>query len=396
VKQGLLDELFSREAEFDDEMLLRGLNHRNTLVRTTVVKLLRRRGALIVSVAEPLLNDGDGAIRYEAMQALIAGGRSYSVEQAKAVLVRKNTNATGLGLFALSQADSEGEAVLERYTEEFFDRLPIAQLEEEERAAIFDQSAYFALIRRDFKSRGDDLRKAVANQFVDRFEALLGEMGKRYGAQVELVDKTRSLGKHLRSKFTREGLDIVCHKLDVIDLPLIRSMLAGGTLDYSAADLSYLAKFGEWCDVPLVIASLERPEYGRRFATLLSMASSTKYDDAARTLYALGKHRPADLLATPMPGYLLARVIPLISDNAFEGLSDAVIAPLTRSETEEVRKLASLKYLRAFPRRRAKQFLDTYMAAEQSYYNVIHWFDFGISVPRRRMLRAAGQVLADA
>ncbi|MCY1464333.1 hypothetical protein D9M71_823430 [compost metagenome] len=67
-----------------------------------------------------------------------------------------------------------------------------------------------------------------------------------------------------------------------------------------------------------------------------------------------------------------------------------------QSEIEDVRKLASLKYVRAFPRRRVKAFLDEYMAADQFYYNVIHWFDFGISVPKDRMLRAAGKVLVDA
>lgn len=396
VKADLLDDLFSRDAELEDEILLRALNHRNTSVRLTVVKLLRKRGALVASVAESLLNDGDAEVRYEAMQALIAGGRTYSIEQARAVLVRKTPNGTGLGLFALNQTDTAGEAVLERYTEEFFDSLTVTQLEEADRAAILNQKAYFAWIRRDFKSRGDDLRTAVVNEFADRFEALLGEMETRFGAQADLVEKTRSLGKHLRSKFTREGLDIICRKLDVTDLPLVRSILARGSLDYSMADLIYLAKFGEWCDVPLVIASLERPEYGRKFATLLSIASSTKYDDAARTLYALGKHRPGDLLATAMPGNLLARVIPLISDKAFAGLSDAVIVPLMHSETEDVRKLASLKFLRTSSRRRTMQFLDTYMAAEQFYYNVIHWFDFGISVPRDRMLRAVGRVLADA
>lgn len=97
-----------------------------------------------------------------------------------------------------------------------------------------------------------------------------------------------------------------------------------------------------------------------------------------------------------MPGHLLARIIPLIPDKAFQGLTDAVIVPLMRSEIEDVRKLTSLKYVRAFPRRRVKAFLDEYMAADQFYYNVIHWLDFGISVPRDRMLRAAGKALVDA
>lgn len=395
VKPGLLELLFSRDVEFDDEILLRGLGHRNVLVRTTVVKLLRKRRALVANVVEPLLDDSDAAVRYEALQALIASGRSYSVEQARAVLVRKNPTPKGLGLFAMSQADTEGEAALERYSAQFFNNLSTAQLEKEERFEIFNQNAYFTLIGRNFRSRGDDLRKAVANQFVDRFESLLEEMARRHGAVTDVVEKTRSLGKHLRSGFTREGLDIICRRLDAADLPLVRSMLASGSVDYSAADLMYLAKFGQWCDISLVIASLDRPEYGRKSLSMLSITSSTKYEDAARTLYALGKHRLNDLLATKMPGSLLARIIPLIPDKTFQGLASAVIVLLVRSESEAVRKLASLKYVRAFPRHRVKQFLDEYMAADHSYYNVIHWLDFGISVPRDRMLRAAGKVLVD-
>jgi hypothetical protein len=395
VKQDLLNALFSRNAEFDDEILLRGLSHRNVLVRTTVVKLLQQRRALVPNVAEPLLNDSDAEVRYEALQALVASGRSYPVEQAKAVLVRKTAAPRGLASLAMGQADTEGEAVLDRYTEQFFDSLTVAQLEEENRSEIFNQNAYFALIRRDFRLRGDDLRKAVANQFVDRFESLLERMAK-CGRPTDLVEKIRSLGKALRSWFTREGLNIICSRLDAADLPLLRSMLASGSVDYSAADIRYLAKFGQWCDIPLVIASLDRPEYVRKYASMLSIASSTKYEDAARTLYALGKHRLNDLLATTMPGYLLARIVPLIPDKAFQGLADAVIGPLMRSEIEYVRKVASLKYVRTFPRRRVKQFLEEYMAADQFYYNVIHWLDFGVSLPRDRMLRAAAKALVNA
>lgn len=397
IKQDLLDELFCHDAEFDDEILLRGLSHRNVFVRMKVVNLLQGRRALVPSVAEPLLNDSDAKVRFEALQALIASGRSYSVDQAKAILlVRKDPAPTGLGMLALSQTDKEGEAALERFTEHYYDSLPVGQLEEEAQTSIFDQHAYFALIRRNFRLRGDDLRKTVANQFVDRFESMLEELARRFGTQTDLIEKTRSLGKHLRSRFTREGLDIICSRLDAADLPLVRSMLESGSVDYSAADLRYLAKFGQWCDIPLVIGSLDRPDYGRKYASLLSIASGTKYKDAARTLYALGKHRLNDLLATTMPGHLLARIIPLIPNKVFQRLADADIVPLMRSETEDVRKLASLKYVRAFPRHRMKQFIEDYMAADQFYYNVIHWFDFGVSVPRERMLRAAEKALVDA
>ncbi|MDY0748673.1 hypothetical protein SNE35_29515 [Paucibacter sp. R3-3] len=397
VKQDLLEALFGLDAEFDEEILLRGVSHRNALVRTTVIKLLRKRHVLVPSVAESLLSDNDAEVRFEALQALVASGRSYSIEQAKAVLVRKSQAPTGLALFAMSQPDTEGETVLERYTEHFFDRLTVAQLEEQERSEIYDQNAFFALARRDFKLRGDALRKAIANQFVDRFDSLLEEMAKHYGRSTDLVERTRSLGKYLRSRFTREGLEIISSRLDATDLSLVRAMLALGTVDYSAADLRYLAKFGQWCDIPLVIASLGRPEYGRnKYASLLSSAGSTKYEAAARTLYALGKHRLNDLLTTAMPGYLLACIVPLISEKAFEGLASDVIDQLMRSDSENVRKLASIKYARTFPRRRVKQFLEKYVTADQVYYNVIHWLDFGVSVPRDRMLRAAGKALVEA
>jgi hypothetical protein len=395
VEQDLLDELFSLDVEFDNEVLLRGLSHRNAQVRTAAVNLLQKRSALVVSIAEPLLNDNNADVRFAALRALVESGRSYSVEQAKAILVRNNPAPKGLGLFAMHQTDTEGEVALDRYTELYFDGLTVAQLEEEERLAIVDLNAYFALIRREFKLRGDDLRKAVANQFVDHFESTLEELAKRHGTQADLVERVRALGKHLRSRFTREGLDIICRRFDSADLSLVRTMLVSGKVDYSAADLRYLEKFGQWCDIPLVIASLDRPEYGRKYTSILSIVSSTKYEDAARTLYGLGKHRLNDLLTTTMPGQLLACLIRLISDKAFQSLADADIVSLMRSETDEVRKLTSLKFVRAFPRRKIKKFLEDYMAADQFYYNVIHWLDFGISVPRERMLHAAGKVLAD-
>jgi hypothetical protein len=396
VEQGLLNALFCHDTEFEDEILARGLNHSSALVRTTVVKLLRKRRTLTSSLAEALLNDSAAEVRFEALHALVASGRNYSVEQAKEVLVSKRATTTARGFLAMSQTDLDGEAVLERYAKQYFDGLSIAQLEEKAQSAIFDQNAYFALVRRDFGLRGDDLRKAVANEFVDRFELLLQEMARQYGAQTELIEKTRSLAQHLRSRFTREGLDIICSRFDPTDLSLIRSKLESDDVNYSATDLRYLAKFGQWRDIPLVIASIERPEYGRKYASLLSTASSTKYADAAHTLYALGKHRLADLLATPMPAHLLAHIILLMPEKVFQGLDDAVIHPLMRSEDENVRKWAALKFVRAFPRRKVKQFLDEYLAANQFYYNVIHWLDFGLSVPRRRMLRAAVKVLTEA
>jgi hypothetical protein len=395
VSTDLMHQIFSRDAEFNNEILLRGLNHRNTKVRTTIVKLLRGLDALPEDAAETLLDDAAAEVRYEAMQALISVGRNYSIEQAKAILVRKRPTGPRLGLSDVRQVGIEGEALLERYIEKFFDTLTVAQLANKDRIAIFDQHAYFALVRRDFRLRGDDLRKAVLNEFVERFEAILEAIGKRFEEKSELAGKTRSLSNHLRREFTQEGLEIICRKLELKDLPLVRTMLARDGLGYSVAYLNYLAKLGEWCDVPLVIAALDLPDYGPKFMALSSDFWISKCEDAARTIYALGKGRTSDLLSITMPGSMLAKLIPLISDKAFSELSDAQIFPLFQSKSEEVRKIVSLKYIRVFNRHRIKQFLETCIGSDQVYYNVVHWLDFGISVPRDRMLRAARMALDD-
>lgn len=84
-------------------------------------------------------------------------------------------------------------------------------------------------------------------------------MVNQYGIQTDLIEKIRSLAQYLRSKFTRRGLDIICGRLDPNDLPLVRSKLESNDISYSAEDLRYLAKFGQWCDIHNLIASIERP-----------------------------------------------------------------------------------------------------------------------------------------
>lgn len=394
VKKDLVLELFGPETEFDNEELKRGLSHRNGLVRATAAKLLKDRQALSVSTLELLLNDDVAEIRFTALKALEDSGQRFSVKQARAILVRSKTSVTGFSLLTMGQKDFEGEATFERFVEHFYDSQSLAQLEEEADTDIFEQNAYFALLRRDFKVRGDDLRKAVSNHFVERFEFLLQEMAGQFAASNELIERTRLLGPHLRDMFTRAGLTIICSRGKQADLSLVRRILLSEKLSYSPVDLNYLAKYGQWCDIPLIIDLLNRPEHGRTSISILSISSSTKYFDAARAIYSLGRHRLGDLLEIKMPSNLLAQLIPLISDRDFQKLTQGVILQLMRSENEEIRKFAALKYVRTFSRRQVKELLEEYMAADQYYYNVIHWLDFGISVPRERMLRAAGKLLS--
>ena len=394
VARNLLNMLFEDEAEFDNDILLRSLNHRCSSVRAFGAKLLRSRKALTVSMSELLLEDDDAEVRHEAMQALIANGRPFTLAQASALLVRNNKTQTARGLLAMSRKDIVGEYYFERYKKQYFDAIPTTQLEELERSEFLDLDSYFSLARRDFQARGDDLRNAAGDQFKTRFNAVIDDLAKLHGSASDLVESARNLGSFLCGKFTREALNIICSQRNPADLTLVRSILSGSKIEYSSFDLQYLTDCGEWSDIPLIIELLERPDYGVMYREILFADSTPRDEEAARALYSLGGDRLEDLLGFSMPASLLARLIALIPGDVFSRMSNKIIMSLLRSENEEVRRVTSLKFACIFPRRKIQQFLEKYMSADQVYYNVIHWLDFSISVPRERMLHAAGRLIA--
>jgi hypothetical protein len=203
-----------------------------------------------------------------------------------------------------------------------------------------------------------------------------------------------SLEEFMRKQLTRSGLDVICRQADPSDLGRVRSALKSGFVDYSATDVEYLQKFGEWEDIPLIIAAVERPEAGRKGGILSSAFDDHKYRVAARAIYALGRTRLPEILAMAAPSELLGYLVLESSDVAFRGRSDGSIMLLLRSEAARLRKAAALKCIRALSRKRIGELLAPYVAGDQlRYYNVVHWLDFGLSAPRARALKAAGNVL---
>lgn len=394
VKPQLLDELFVRDVEFDDEALVQGATQRSATVRRRVVEVLLRRSRLPSDLAERLLGDDDADVRYLALQGLVASGRSFSLAEAKAVLVRQKETSGGFFRYT-TYVESEGEANYEHFVLRSFDRVPTGELEENEIGTYLDQRAYLTLARREFRSRGDKLRRDVANRFVDRYEVLMGMLTTRFAGETTLIEEARSLGNHLRRSFTREGLDIICGQLDPADLPLVRSTLVDVSLYFSTLELQYIAKFGQWSDVPLVIASTARSTYRRTQTLLLSGEPDSKYRDAALALCSLAKDRVKDLVATSMPSNLLVEVLKWLPHKTFRRLTDADIEPLLRSESDEVRRIAAIRYVHAFPRSRAKTLLHRYLDSTSYFYNVTYWLDFGASVPRDMAVAAAKRTLAE-
>lgn len=389
VEKVTLNQIFCNDSEFDNQLIKQGLLHQSSSTRLAVVKLLIRRHELSMAEAETLLADSNAQVRLEALTTLVAGGKSYSLGEARGILVKSNANATS-GI----RTDSDGEEALALYTEKHYNRLDLAALEEIAKAEIFDQDAFFALARRRYKTYWKDLRDAVLDGFADRFERAMDDMARRYGLITETLEKTRSLGQYLRKRFTRQGLNLICGSMDAADLPLVREVLAREETEYCSVDAEYLAKFGQWRDIPLIISSLARPEYSRGVSSLLSLSRSNKFKESGRAIYQLGKHRLEDLLRLAMPADLLAEVLMVIPDTSWRQLSRGILLSLCDSEKESVRKRTVIRIIHAFPRGEVSAFFDEYLTNESIYYNVIHWLDFGTSVPRDRLARAKISALA--
>jgi|SRR6266568_251906 len=399
ISHHVLGALFDNETALSTETLIRGVDHRSPEVRRIVVKLLRSRRALTNETAEQLTNDSDAAVRYEALMFLVEAGRTFSDAEARTILVKQTRPGSRGGLSAfglLGYSDPAAEQFFVQFREQRLRSLKDKDLEDTAAEdSIYDGAAEFVLTERYFNLRGDDLRQKVDDQYRAAFSRALDAMAARYGSGGDdLVEKARSLENFTRKKLTRQGLDIICRKAEPSDLRRVRSALKSGFVDYSASDVEYLQKFGEWEDIPLIIEAVQRPEAGRTQSILASALDDSKYRAAARAIYTLGRTRLSEVLSMPAPSQLLAHLVAESSDKTFRSLSDISIMGLLRSEAEQVRKVSALKCVRALSKGRVSKFLASYVSGNQyRYYNVVHWLDFGVSAPRDRALLGAEKVL---
>jgi hypothetical protein len=390
----VLEALFSNDASLSTEMLLNGIGHRNSEVRNIVVELLCKRSELPNETAEQLLNDSNAKVRYEAIKSLIKNGRIFSDAEVRKTLIKQVQNDSP-GLLSTKASDVTGETYWSHFQLQCLYSLADKELEASAaESPIFNLEPQFILAERQFKRYGENLRRSVDDQYRDVFAQEIDRAIKKFGDDSDYLIKTfRPLEEFMRKKFTRKGLDIICRKAEPCDLVRVRLALKSGFVGYSDADIEYLRKFGEWEDIPLIIDSIDRPNYGAN-SSPSSISDATKYRIGARVIHTLGRNRLSEVFAMSAPSKLMSQLIIEASDKAFRNLSDATINLLLRSEYDVVRKFAAVKCIKVLPKRRIEKLLNDYISSGNSYYyNVVHWLDFGVSTPKDRALKAAEKVL---
>jgi hypothetical protein len=398
VERTLLNVIFEQTFSLSSETLLAGITHQSPEVRRIVVYLLRGRHALSAEVAEQLLTDDSASVRLEALRSLADGGRTFSDAQCRDILVKPSASR-GLGPAGFGY-DFAGEACLKQLQHERLKTLEDKELQDTvNEETIYDQKARFVLAERHFAKYGQGLRRAIDDQFLTDFAGALENLKARFEPyRVNVANIDQSVQELLRKQLTRDALDVICRKSSAEDLALVRKTIASGVVDYSPADIAYLSRFGEWEDIPLLVAAVNRAEAAQN--TLLSLSQmNRKFREVGRAIYKIGRERFPEVLVIPgveQPGseQLLPYIIVEASDLAYRSLNDGSIMRLLRSENIAVRKAASLKCIRALPKNRLARILNSYMSPdEHHYYNVIHWLDFGLSGPRERAVSAAKRIM---
>lgn len=222
------------------------------------------------------------------------------------------------------------------------------------------------LAERLYRRDGAALRAAIKDEFKTLFAEELARAERQFATfGGDLLDKTRSLEDYLRKKRMRKALDVVCRNDDGSDLSLVRATLRQANVDFSDADIDYLERFGEWEDISLITAIVERPHGNDRSLLAYSSTINEKYRRAAQAMYKIARTRLPELLAIPMPSWLLTYLIVQLGKSATVSLPDGALQSLFRHEDHLVRKAASLICIKFLPKRRLEKLLSAYLSGDQ-------------------------------
>lgn len=393
IDEALLQEVFSAPTKLNYETKKLGLKHRNKAVRLEAFRRLSVEGKISDDELHDLKNDPFYQIRKEVVTYLLKNKYILKDEDVNAILVKPKKRGGLVSMLSPDQSDEEGKVCYEDYLFSKYFRMPEKQLLKiVEDATVFDDIPYFSLCSRYFKNHSEELRESVDDRFSKKYESYIENLEK-LGATEETIGKFRNVEDFVRKQLTRKALDILCQKGGVKDLSRIRENMRSGYVKSSVDEIDYMRQHGEWEDIPFLLKAEKDHLYSRTSLSVFSVDSDWNRS-VAKSVYQIGKDRLDELLGMDIPSQILVELIKTCSFSKFSELPDNTLLKYLYSKIDKVRKFIALKSIQSFKKSKIESLLKVYMDGQDyRYYNVIYWFDFGISLPRSTTKKAIDAIL---
>ena len=376
--------------------LLHGLAKlKSVYVRLMSIRELTRRKALSQQLAEELSGDNSVDVRLEAIKALSDMAVPIPEERAKAALTIAAASGGLGGLFG-ARAPTSDSSRFDEYQRYLLKKKSLKELLElEKKDNPFSADALLAAYQNFPRKTTSLLRASLKDGFESRFEDRLRDLENRFTPRTtEFTKSAQDLKRFCCLRQTQAALDILTMQLKREDLPLVREVIDRWGIEASNEVLSYFLRFGDWEDVERILKLKEKVD-GRY--TVLGTGQRRHDKLVGRALFGVGGVRIVDLLARIESHTIKAGVIGACTQKGILRLGDEMVLELMNDNDDQVRKVAALRCLEAFPKARLGKLLDVYVDRDEyRYYNVIHWLDLGVTMPRQFVRKIVRSELKDA
>ena len=378
-----LQEILQEMIERASSELLDGLAKlKSVYVRLMSIRELIRRKALSQQMAEELSGDNSVDVRLEAIKALSDMAVPIPEERAKVALTISALNGGLGGLFG-ARASTSDTSRFDEYRRYLLKKTSLKELLElEKKDNPFSADALLAAYQIFPKQTADFLRTSLKDGFESRFEERVRDLERRFApGTTEFTKSAQDLRRFCCLRQTQAALDILTRQQKSEDLFLVREVIDRWEMESSNEILSYFLRFGDWEDVERIL-KLEEKLDGR--FTMLGTDQRRHDKLVGRTLFGIGGFRIVDLLDRIESHKVKAGVLGACTQKGYSRLGDDMVLELMNDDDDQVRKVATLRCLEAFSRSRLGKLLNVYVDREDyRYYNVIHWLDLGVTMPRR-------------
>lgn len=364
-----------------------GLEHRNPEVRRACLFELGKRKLATAEIGRRFADDESLGVRQAALSIIEQFEPELPLIDISKILEKHKRLQSGLG-FSPGGFDLEGYRAFQKVKSERLGRRPAAQLQ-----AMIDNNetdsdfVYFALARREFDTRINELRFNFDDRFLTYYEKQLGAppVGK------DALESHKSLSDHYRKKYLREALDLLIARPSLEDLMRIRIAIDDGAVDISSNDIDYLKKFGDWSDIERLANMSEKYDGDRR--GIFGLGKSLM-PESAKAIYTICRSSFVELVSAEMTHSLKAQILAQATQAEIRSLTDETLGQLLVIENDGLRKVTALMAVISLGPRRARKLLATHLSGDRYYYNVMHWLDLVVAFPYEEAKAIAKRALA--